>query len=656
MRDDKRESPEVINHLKAENQFLDQWFESGTDERDKLFEEILSRVPKKEDSVPIALGSYEYFRRYEPDNEHAIYIRKRIQTKEEEIILDVNKLAENSDFYTLANWSISLDENFMAIAEDTTGRRQYSLRIKDLKTQRFSKDIIKNTSGAMAWSNDGKYLFYVLRHPETLLPYRVYRHEIGLDQSKDHLVYEEKDNTFYLTVGNSRSSEYIEINISSTTSSETLLIHTKEPLSNPIKVLKREEDHIYSVEDDGERLIILTNWKAKNFRLMETTLKDSSLKDKWSELIPHSDEVLLQSFLTFPENIAILEREKGLRQIKILDKNAKLLNKVEFNDPAYLSYFAANPEYKSKKLYFGYTSMSTPDSVYSLELNTGKQKLLKQAEVLGDFSPSTYKVERINIKARDGTEVPVSLVYKRDTFNKRKNPLLVYGYGSYGNSIDPGFSSSRLSLLNRGFVFAMAHVRGGQELGRQWYEDGKMFKKLNTFYDFIDVTKALIDKGYAHSDRVYAAGGSAGGLLMGAIINMEPELYKGIISNVPFVDIVTTMSDPSIPLTTGEYDEWGNPENKEEFDYIMRYSPYDNIDYLKYPSILVTAGLWDSQVQYYEPAKYVAKLREYNQSENPILMKVNLSAGHSGLSGRFASLEEVAMEYAFLLRTDKDQR
>ncbi len=656
MRDDKRDSPEVINHLKEENKFLELWFDSGNDDRDQIFEEILARIPKKEDSVPIALGSYEYFRRYEPDKEHPIYIRKKINSQNDEIILDVNKLAEKSDFYTLANWSISPDENFMAIAEDTTGRRQYSLRIKDLKTHEFSKDIIKNTSGSMAWSNDGKYLFYVLRHPETLLPYKVFRHELGDDQSNDYLVYEEKDNTFYLSVGNSRSSEYIEINISSTTSSETLLIHAKEPLSDPIKVLNREEDHIYSVEDDGERLIILTNWKAKNFRLMETTLKESSLKDKWKELIPHRKKVLLQSFLSFPKNIVILEREEGLRQIRIMNKKAEFLNKVEFNDPAYLSYFAANPEYKSKNFYFGYTSMSTPDSVYSYELKTGKQKLLKQAEVLGAFSPSTYKVERINIKARDGTEVPVSLVYKRDTFNKGKNPLLVYGYGSYGNSLDPGFSSSRLTLLNRGFVFAMAHVRGGQELGRQWYEDGKMFKKLNTFYDFIDVTKALIKKGYADSERVYAAGGSAGGLLMGAVINMEPELYKGIISNVPFVDIVTTMFDPSIPLTTGEYDEWGNPEKKEEFDYIMKYSPYDNIDYLKYPSILVTAGLWDSQVQYYEPAKYVAKLREYNQSDNPILMKVNLSAGHSGVSGRFASLEEVAMEYAFLLRTDKDER
>ena len=420
--------------------------------------------------------------------------------------------------------------------------------------------------------------------------------------------------------------------------------------------MAREEDHLYSVEDDSERLLILTNWKAKNFRLMETSLKNSSTKTNWKELVPHREDVLLQSFLAYPLNIVLLERAQGLRQIRIMDRKGQFKRKVKFNDPAYSTYFASNPEYESKKMYFGYTSMRTPDSVYSYDLATGSRKLLKQLEVLGTFSPSVYKVERKNIKARDGTQVPVSLVYKRDKFKKGKNPLFVYGYGSYGYSVDPGFNSNRLSLLDRGFVFAIAHVRGGQELGRQWYEDGKMFNKLNTFYDFIDVTKGLIKQGYADTERVYAAGGSAGGLLIGAVLNMEPELYNGVISNVPFVDVITTMSDPSIPLTTGEYDEWGNPENKDEFEYIMQYSPYDNIDHLEYPSILVTAGLWDSQVQYYEPAKYVAKLREFNQSKHPILMKVNLSAGHSGVSGRFASLEEVAMEYAFLLRIDKEKR
>ncbi len=544
----------------------------------------------------------------------------------------------------------------MAIAEDTTGRRKYDLRVKDIGAEKFLSDCVKNTSGAMAWSLDGQYLFYVLREKETLLPYQVYRHKIGDKQTQDQLVYEEKDETFYVTVGNSRSMKYIEIDISSTTSSETLLIDASNPKSEPIKVLEREDDHLYSVEDDANRLLILTNWQAKNFRLIETSLRNASKKSNWKELVPHRGDVLLQSFLAYPSNIVLLEREKGLRQIRVMSSKGKLLKKVKFNDPAYSTYFAANPEYDSKKLYFGYTSMRTPESVYSYDLVTGRRKLLKQAEVLGTFSPSVYKVERKAIEARDGTKVPVSLVYKRDLFKRGKNPLLVYGYGSYGNSIDPGFSSTRLTLLDRGFVFAIAHVRGGQELGRQWYEDGKMFKKLNTFYDFIDVTKGLIKQGYADQERVYAAGGSAGGMLMGAIMNMEPELYNGIISNVPFVDIITTMSDPSIPLTTGEYDEWGNPENQDEFEYIMQYSPYDNIDDFNYPSTLVTAGLWDSQVQYYEPAKYVAKLREFNKSNNPVLMKVNLSAGHSGVSGRFASLEEVAMEYAFLLRIDKNQR
>jgi len=656
MRDDTRKNPEVIDHLKSENKFLEQWFETDVDKRDQLFEEITSRIPKKEDSFPIPLGSYEYFRRYEPENEHAIYIRRKLKSKKEEIILDVNKLAEKSEFYTLSNWNISPSEDLMALAEDTTGRRKYEIKIKDLNSGKFLNDSIKNTSGDMAWSLNGQYLFYVLRTPKTLLPFKVYRHKLGERQSEDQLVYEEKDTTFHVSVGNSRSMKYIEINVSSTTSSETLLIDSNFPESSPIKILAREEDHLYSVEDDSERLLILTNWKAKNFRLMETSLKNSSTKSNWKELVPHREDVLMQSFLAYPLNMVLLERAQGLRQIRIMDRKGQFKRKVKFNDPTYSTYFASNPEYDSKKMYFGYTSMRTPDSVYSYDLATGSRKLLKQLEVLGTFSPSVYKVERKNIKARDGTQVPVSLVYRRDKFKKGKNPLFVYGYGSYGYSVDPGFNSNRLSLLDRGFVFAIAHVRGGQELGRQWYEDGKMFNKLNTFYDFIDVTKGLIKQGYADTERVYAAGGSAGGLLIGAVLNMEPELFNGVISNVPFVDVITTMSDPSIPLTTGEYDEWGNPENKDEFEYIMQYSPYDNIDHLEYPSILVTAGLWDSQVQYYEPAKYVAKLREFNQSKHPILMKVNLSAGHSGVSGRFSSLEEVALEYAFLLRIDKEKR
>ena len=656
MRDDSRKDKKVLNYLKSENAYLEAWFELGTDNRDKIFDEITSRIPKKEDSVPIAMGSYEYYRRYEPEKEHAIYIRKKFKSKREEIILDVNKLVKNSDFYQLANWSISPQENLMAFAEDTTGRREYKIRIKNLTSSGFLEDTIIGTSGDLAWSLDGKNLFYVLRDPETLLPFKVYRHELGEKQSKDVLVYEEKDSTFHVSVGNSRSMKFIEINISSTTSSETLFIDSSNPKEIPKVIFSREQDHLYSVEDDLDRLLVLTNWKAKNFRLMETNLEESLDKSKWKEIIPHRGEVLLQSFLAYPKNMVLLEREQGLRHLRVMDRAGKLKRKIKFNDPAYTAYFAANPEYESNKLYFGYSSMKTPDSVYSYGLESGRRKLLKQAEVLGTFSPSVYKVERIDIKARDGTLVPVSLVYKRDKFRKGKNPLFIYGYGSYGNSIDASFNSTRISLLDRGFVFAIAHVRGGQELGRQWYEDGKMLKKLNTFYDFIDVTKGLRDLGYADSERIYAGGGSAGGLLIGAVINMEPDLYQGVISNVPFVDVVTTMSDPSIPLTTGEYDEWGNPENEEEFLYILNYSPYDNIGHYKYPSILVTAGLFDSQVQYYEPAKYVAKLREYNQSSRPILMKVNLSAGHSGVSGRFAGLEEVAMEYAFLLRIDKNNR
>ena len=657
MRDDTRKDPKVIEHLNTENSYLEEWFLSEKDIRDDLFSEITSRIPKKEDSVPVRLKNYEYFRRYEPGNEHAIYIRRKNKNTNELTILDVNELAKDKEFYQLANWSISPQEDLMAFAEDTNGRRQYTIKFKDLTNSTIYDYNLQNTSGDMAWSRDGVYLFYVERDEETLLPFRLYRHKIGTSQLEDALIYEEKDPTFYVSVGNTRSMEYVEIDISSSTSSEVRLIQSDKPEMVPYIFLEREKDHLYSVDHDpsSKRFLIESNWNAINFRLLETSLPNSKDKDNWIELIPHREDVLLQSVIPFPNHLVIMERENGLKHLKIVNKENGDSKKIKFNDPSYSAYLAANPEYDADKFYYGYSSMRTPDSLYSVKLESGRKRLLKETEVKGNFSSSDYKVDRKFIEARDGTKVPVSIVYKRTKFKKGKNPLFVYGYGSYGLSIDAGFSSSRISLLDRGFVFAIAHIRGGQELGRSWYEDGKIFNKLNTFYDFIDVTKALIDSGYGDSDRVYAGGGSAGGLLMGAIVNMEPELYNGIISNVPFVDVITTMSDPSIPLTTGEYKEWGNPENKEEFEYIMQYSPYDNISELNYPSILVTGGLWDSQVQYYEPAKYVAKLRDFNKSQNPILMKMNMSAGHSGVSGRFESLKEVAMEYAFLLRVDSDK-
>ena len=656
MRDDSRKDPEIIAHLNEENSYLENWFVSGNDNRKALFEEITDRIPKNEDSVPVRLKNFEYFRRYKQGNEHGIYIRRKDKNSEEKILLDVNELAKNKDFYQLANWSISPKENLIAYAEDTSGRRQYRIKFKDLENEEISSFFIENTSGDMAWSSDGKYLFYVIRDEETLLPYKLFRHEIGTSQDKDVAIYEEKDTTFYLSVGNTRSMEYIEVNISSTTSSEVRLIKSDSPDMTPQIFLPREEDHLYSIDHDpaSSRFLIESNWKALNFRLLETDLNNSSDKNKWKELIPHREQVLLQSVIPFPDHLIIMERENGLRKLKILHKESKAVKEINFNDPTYTAYLASNPEYYVDRFYFGYSSMRTPDSLFSVVLSNGRKRLLKQAEVKGVFSSSDYKVEREFITARDGTKVPVSIVYKKNKFKKNENPIFLYGYGSYGNSIDAGFSSSRLSLLDRGFIFAIAHVRGGQELGRSWYEEGKIFNKLNTFYDFIDVTKGLVNKGYGNKDRIYAGGGSAGGLLMGAIVNMEPNLYKGIISNVPFVDVITTMSDPSIPLTTGEYSEWGNPDIKEEFEYILQYSPYDNISEQEYPSILVTAGLWDSQVQYYEPAKYVAKLRDYNKGKNPILMKVNMTAGHSGVSGRFESLKELAMEYAFLLRLDSN--
>ena len=653
MRDDTRKNKKVINHLKKENRYLEAWFSDGEDLRKELFNEIVKRIPKKEDSVPVKMGSFEYFRRYKPGNEYPIFVRRSSKNSTEEIILDVNKLALGFEFFQVANFSISPSENIIAFAQDTSGRREYEIIFRDIDSGLNLSDSLKRTSGDMAWSRDGKDFFYVERHPETLLPSKLFKHILGENQENDILVYEERDPTFYISVGNTRSKKYIEINISSSTSSEVRLIESSKPNMDPKIFHPRQKNHLYSIEDDNDRFLILTNWKAKNFRLMESTLDNSASRSQWKELIPHDPKIFIQSFLTFPSKIALRQRAQGLNEIIILDTKGKQPRKLKFKDPAYSLHFSANPEYNSNKLYISYSSMRVPDSVYSINLNTLRKTLLKQVDVKGKYLKSNYSVRRLNLKARDGAMVPVSLIYRKDKFIKGSNPLFLYGYGSYGHSIDAGFSSSRISLLDRGFVFAIAHVRGGQELGRDWYEDGKMLRKKNTFFDFIDVTKGLIELGFGSPNRVYAGGGSAGGLLMGAIANMEPELYKGIISNVPFVDVVTTMFDSSIPLTTGEYEEWGNPSKKEEFDYIFSYSPYDNIDRLPYPAILVTAGLWDSQVQYYEPAKYVSKLRDYSVSDNPIILKMNLDAGHSGVSGRFASLQEVAMEYAFLLRIDK---
>ncbi len=657
LRDDTRKNKKVLSHLRLENKYLENWFKNGLDLRSKLFEEIVSRIPKKEDSVPVKMGSYTYFRRYEPDQEHAIYIRTNITTDKQEEILNVNNLAKSSKFYRLANWNISPSEDLLAFAEDKTGRRQYEIRIKNLQTGKLTQDKLVNTSGDIAWSSGSDYIFYIQRDPITLLPYRVLRHKLGEEQEKDKVIYEETDNTFHLSLGNSRTMSYIEIQASSTTSSETLLIPSDKPLSKPKSFQKRQKGHLYWIEDDGDRFLVQTNLDAKNFKIMQVPKGGSTSKSNWKNLIQHNKSRFLESVLTFPSNFVLIYREDGLKKLRIYSRSGSTFKSIKMQDPSYSLYLAANPEYNASNFNFGYTSMRVPDSIYSASLNSARKKLLKQAKLKTAYDPSLYRVKRLKIKSRDGnTHIPVSLVYKKTSYKKGKNPLFIYGYGSYGNSLDAGFSSTRLSLLDRGYVFAIAHIRGGQEMGREWYEQGKMYKKLNTFYDFIDVTKGLVKRGVVDPDNLFAAGGSAGGLLMGAVINFEPNLYKAIISNVPFVDVVTTMSDPSIPLTTGEYNEWGNPGIKKQYDYMMKYSPYDNIDSLSYPSILVTTGLWDSQVQYYEPAKYVAKLRDYTTSDNPILMKVNMSAGHGGVSGRFASLEEVAMEYAFIIRQQKERK
>ena len=646
LRDDTRQNKEIITYLEEENTYAETWFSEGKDYRKEVFEELVSFIPEEETSLKIKKNDFYYFSKIKSNDQYPVYYREKNQNIEE--ILNVNKLAENLDFYQISGISPSPDNKIIAFGEDINGRREFTIKFKNLEENKYINDVLENTSGNITWGNN-EYIFYTYKDPKTLISNKVYRHKLGDAQSNDFLVYEEKDDEFNLSISKSRTNKYIYINSGKTESNELWLIDIENLLENPECVLRRSDKHLYYVEDTPEGFFALSNKDERiNFCLLKFKESDFENFSNWEVLIEHNEKRLLEDFICFQDFLFLDIREDGLPKILKLNRENLSKDYIDFPDPSYSCYISSNPEYESNEFLFGYTSLRKPSSVYSLNFKTNERKEIWKSQI-NNFNEDLYETKRIKIESRDGKLVPNSLVYKKD-IDLKKAPLLMYGYGSYGSIIDASFRKTIIPLLNKGFIFCISHIRGGSEMGRQWYEDGKMLNKKNTFYDFIDSTKSLLSKDIGNPAKVFAFGGSAGGLLMGAIINYEPELYKGIISAVPFVDVLTTMSDESIPLTTFEYKEWGNPKNKEEYEYIKSYSPYDNIEKKNYPTVFVTSSLFDSQVQYFEPAKYVPKLRENSTSKNPILLKMNLIGGHSGKSGRLNALEESAQDNAFFLK------
>ncbi|MBL4658918.1 MAG: S9 family peptidase [Alcanivoracaceae bacterium] len=650
LRDDDRKNPEVIAYLEQENSYTDHILTEQKPLIDRLYNEIVARLPTKEQTVPSQIDDYWYYSRFANNTEYRIYARKKGDlSAKEEIMVDMNDRAKDMSYFQSNFQAISPNHKVLGFSEDTTGRRKYSLHFKNLTTGEMYADVIEETTGEIVWALDNKTFFYTKKHPVTLLPYRIYRHELGSSQ-EDALVYEEKDNTFYISIHASTSKKYVIINIGSTTSSEVCILDASNPSGEFRSFLPREPDHEYSIEELDDEFYILTNWQAKNFRIMKTDLAHSHDKKQWQEVIAHDENALLYDVQAFKNYLAIEQRSAGIRHINLYNLVSKKSSIIKSAENAYTMWLGFNPQQNTDILRYEYSSMTSPFSVYDYDMKSGQQKLMKEDEVIGTYESKNYKSQRLTLKARDGVQVPVSLVYKQSNVPLGLRPLLIYGYGSYGSSVDPTFSYSRISLLDRGFIFAIAHIRGSQANGRSWYEDGKLLKKKNTFTDFIDVTKGLVKQGYGDKAQVFAMGGSAGGLLMGAIVNMDGMLYKGVIAAVPFVDVISTMLDEDIPLTTGEFDEWGNPKDKKYYDYMLSYSPYDNVSKQDYPNMLVTTGLHDSQVQYWEPAKWVAKLREMKTNDNLLIMRTNMDAGHGGASGRYQRYKETAEEYGFILK------
>ena len=645
----QRDSEEVIEYLNQENAYTEAVMKSTEKLQEALFQEIKGRIKEQDESVPYFENGYYYYSRYDEGKEYPIYCRKKeSQDAPEEVMLDLNQMAEGYAYYSVVGVNVSPNNNIVAFGVDTVSRRQYTIYFKDLETGELLNSKIPNTTGGIAWANDNNNVFYTIID-EALRPHQIYRHSVSDEGSEnDALVYEENDETFRAFVYKSKSKEYIMFGSGSTLSTEFSYLSANNPLGKPKVIQPREKGLEYSVTHYGNKFYVITNLDAKNFRLMETPVTRTEKKN-WKEVIPHRTDVLLSGIEVFKNFLVIDERKDGLKQLRIIDQQTRKEHYLNFGEEVYSAWISINPEYDTPLLRYAYTSMTTPFSTYDYNMATGEKILLKQTEVVGDFSPENYETKRHWVEARDGKKIPISVVYRKGVQQDGQNPALIYGYGSYGASMDPYFSSARLSLLDRGFVYVIAHIRGGEELGREWYEDGKLLRKMNTFTDFIDCSQFLVDSKYTNLDKLFAMGGSAGGLLMGAVANLRPDLYKGMIAQVPFVDVVTTMLDTSIPLTTGEYDEWGNPNDEEYYLYMKSYSPYDQVTAQDYPNMLVTTGYHDSQVQYFEPAKWVAKLRDTKTDDNILLFKTDMDAGHGGASGRFKSLRDVAFEYAFML-------
>jgi oligopeptidase B len=650
LRDDKRQNPEMLAYLKAENAYTDSVLGHTKPLQQTLYDEIVGRIKQDDSSVPYKYKGHWYYRRYESGKQYAIYARKAGSLEApEQVLLDENKMAQGQSFFQISNWEVSPDGKLLAWTEDTVGRRQNVLRIKNIASGEVLPDRIENVNAPLAWAADNRTLLYIAKDPVTLLGDKVRKHVLGTPAAQDALVFEQTDKTYNTFIGTTKDEKFVTIVSDSTLASEVQVARTDDPQLKFAPLLPRERNHEYQAAHLGKRWILRTNWQAQNFRIVAVEERDVANRSKWRDVVAHRDDAFIDDFDVFNDFLAVQEHSNGLSNVRIAPWNGAAQQVIASDEPAYTARLSVNAEVDSKLLRYSFTSLATPSTVYDFDTTTGSKTLLKRDPVLGNFDSAQYRTEHLWASVRDGTKVPISLVYRKGTPLDGTAPLLQFGYGSYGASMDPGFSHSTISLLDRGFVYAIAHVRGGQEMGRAWYDNGRMLKKINTFTDFIDVTRHLVAQKYADPQRVFALGRSAGGLLMGAIANMAPDSYRGIVAVVPFVDAVTTMLDASIPLTTNEYDEWGNPVNKEYYDYMMTYSPYDNVKPQRYPALFVATGLWDSQVQYFEPAKWVARLRKLKTDSNPLVFRIDMEAGHGGKPGRFDRYRETAEQFAFML-------
>jgi oligopeptidase B len=645
-------SDKVVKHLQSENEYTESVLSDIRELRDTLFDEMKSRIKEKDETVPVLENGYYYYSRYEEGKQYAIYCRKKGSlAATEEVLLNINEMAAGHPYFKATGFTVSTDNQLLAYAVDTLSRRQYSIYVKNLSSGEIYNDVMYPAAADLAWANDNKTLFYIENNQQTLLTEKIKKHVIGTNSSDDEVVYHEKDHSNYLNLSKLRSKKFIVITSSATMSSEVMFMDAAKP-DDELKVIQpRMKDVLYSVDEQNGKFLIRTNYQAKNFRLMETQVDKPSV-DNWQDVIPHRNDVLIENVHAFKNFYVVTERKDGLIKFRVHQDDNGEDHYVVFDEPAYSAGIGSNAEFDTSVVRFEYTSLTTPESAFDYDMINRKKTLLKEQEVVGGYNKQDYITERLYAIAADGERVPISVVYRKGFNKDGKAPLLLYGYGSYGISIDASFSGTRLSLLNRGFAFAIAHVRGGQEMGREWYENGRQMKKKNTFTDFIAAAEYLVQNNFTSPQHLYAYGGSAGGLLMGAIINLRPELWNGVVAEVPFVDVVTTMLDETIPLTSNEFDEWGNPKNKDAYDYMKSYSPYDNLQNIEYPNLLVITGLHDSQVQYFEPAKWVAKLREMKKGDNLLLLQTNMDYGHGGASGRFDYLNEIALMWGFFIRLE----